>query len=661
MNRFTLGFLMVVASVASVMAQTTIYSQNFSTTTLPAGWQNVDNTGVSTTALKWQRKTSFSGFSSTSAGNGFMVFISDAASNDNKPENADLISGPINCATNSFVALQFEQFFYTYFGSNNTNSTATVFVSNDNTNWTPVYTNNLTTSNKDQKVIDISSVAANQATVYLKFNYTGDWDGWWAVDDIKVFQPDVLDVAVDVISNNQFVPIGNQAVTGLIKNNGATAINSVSLTYTDNGGSPVSQNFTGLNIAPFQTYPFTFTQPVSMMVAASHNVAVTAYSPNGGSETNTANNSLTKGITSLSGLPKKNALLEEFTTAPCQYCPRGTTTMNTILDNHGDKVIAVALHAGFGTDAMTIADHSTLANAFTGGAPSGMIDRVLFEGEEEVAVSTNVWESYSVEQAGTVTPVSIIADNTYNSGTRELTVNAAARFYGPVSDNFRINCFIVEDSVTGTGSGYNQVNAYNGTSTSEWYQKGNPIIGFQHRHVARQLLGGAWGSAGVINNPTVTGEAYAKQYTYTLPAGWDETQIKLVVVVQHYANDANDRQILNAMEMHLNDADSTTVTAVIPNTGIAETAPSHVSAISLYPNPATDAVNLTYSLSNAAVVSFEIHNIIGQNVQNIKPSELNQGDYRTTINTSEFRNGVYFVAVKEDGKVINTLKFVINK
>jgi hypothetical protein len=656
MKKITLSLSIMLLAVAGLFAQTTIYTQNFSSTTLPAGWQNIDNTGVNTTALKWQRKTSFNGFSSTSASNGFMVFVSDASTNDNKPENADLITSAINCSSSSFVALEFEQFFYTYY-SNNTNSSATIFASNDGTNWVQVYSNSATTSNPDKKLIDISSVAAYQATVYLKFNFTGDWDGWWAIDDIKLFQPLPLDISVESVTVNQFVGIGSQTITGVVQNNGSSTINSFDLSYTDNGGPAVSQSFQGLNIQPFQTYNFSFNQPLSMPTAALHNVVVTASAPNNGNETNIANNSAVKAITSLSGLPAKNALIEEFTTAACQYCPRGTTEMNKILATHSN-VIGVALHAGFGTDAMTIPDHSTIASAYTSGAPSAAIDRVLFAGEEEVGVGTNVWETYAVQQAAKVTPVSIVADNVYNPNTRELTVNASARFYGPINDNFRINCYIVEDSVTGTGTGYNQVNAYNGTPTSEWYQKGNPIVGFAHRHVCRQLLGGAWGTPAVIANPTTEGNLYTKQYTYTLPQTWNDSRISLVVLVQHYSNTATDRQILNALELHLNTADSTVVAAV--NTGVKETA-ANVGGVSLYPNPATDAINLTYSVKNTAVVSFEVFNIIGQNIQTVKPSELAQGDYRTTINTADFKNGVYFVSVKEGNKVVNTLKFVINK
>lgn len=656
MKKFTLSLALIALGVTGLIAQTTIYSQNFSSTTLPAGWQNVDNTGVNTTALKWQRKTSYNGFSSTSASNGFMVFISDAQSDDGKPENADLVTTAINCSANSFVALEFEQFFYTYY-ANNTNSSATILVSNDGTNWSQVYTNSSTTSNDDKQVVDISTVAAYQQTVYIKFNFTGSWDGWWAVDDIKVFEPAPLDISVESITIDQFVTLGSKTISGVVKNTGANTINSFDLSYSDNGGAAVSQSFSGLSIQPFQTYNFSFNQPLSMPVAALHNIVVTATAPNNGNETNTANNSTSKAVTSLSGLPAKNALIEEFTTAPCQYCPRGTTEMNKILSTHSN-VIGVALHAGFGTDAMTIPDHSTIANAFTSGAPSAAIDRVLFDGEEEVGVSTNVWETYSVQQAAKVTPVSIIADNVYNPNTRELTVNASARFYGPINDDFRINCYIVEDSVTGTGNGYNQVNAYNNTSTSEWYQKGNPIVGFAHRHVCRQLLGGPWGSAGVIPKPTVEGALYTKQYTYTLPATWDEEQVKIVVLVQHYSNVATDRQILNALEVHLNDADSTSVSS--GNTAVNEVS-SNVASVSLFPNPATDAVNLTYSLKDASEVNFEVFNLLGQGIQASKPSLLAQGDYRTTINTSDFKNGVYFVSVKEGSKVVATLKFVVSR
>jgi hypothetical protein len=60
----------------------------------------------------------------------------------------------------------------------------------------PVYTVNiLLRDNPEVVTVNISSFAANQATVYLKFNYIGDYDYWWAIDDIKLFEPPAYDVS----------------------------------------------------------------------------------------------------------------------------------------------------------------------------------------------------------------------------------------------------------------------------------------------------------------------------------------------------------------------------------------------------------------------------------------------------------------------------------
>lgn len=662
MKKILLSAFVLVLAAQAAWAQTNIYTQAFNTASLPTGWQNLDAAGVGGTAGKWQRKTSAYGFSSTTSTNGFYIFIGDAQTNDNKPEDGQLITGAINCSAFANVALQFDHFFYTYYGTNNTNSRGSVSVSTDGTNWTEVYGVNESTANDAQQRIDISSFAAYEPTVYVRFRYTGNWDGFWAVDDVKLFIPPVLDIAVNTINTNKYVGLADHQITGTVSNEGATAITDFDLTYQDGAGTPVTQSFSGVNIQPFQTYDFAFTQRVAMPTAAVHNISVTASSPNFGTDFAMANNTATKEITALSGIPKKVAVIEEFTTAQCQYCPRGTTIMNGILADHHEEVIGVALHAGFGTDAMTTNDHSTLANAYTSGAPSAMIDRVLFKGEEEVGVSTNVWETYALQQAEEVTPVGIQATTSYDPNTRVLEVDANATFYGPIADNFRINAYIIEDSVTGTGSGYNQVNAYNGDNTSEWYGMGASIAGFNHRHVARYMLGGAYGTTGVITNPTTDGGSYTKDYSYTLPGTWDESQIKVVVLVQHYATNTEDRQILNAIELDLNTTKATAVTPSVyePYVGINEVN-SAVKNVSVYPNPTTDVLNIAYNISANATISFEVQNMLGETVTAVTPALQNTGAYRTQLNTADFANGIYFVAVKENGKTVNTQKFVVSK
>ena len=81
----------------------------------------------------------------------------------------------------------------------------------------------------------------------------------------------------------------------------------------------------------------------------------------------------------------------------------------------------------------------------------------------------------------------------------------------------------------------------------------------------------------------------------------------------------------------------------------------------LYPNPAKDVVTLAYSLDNNAKLSFEVYNMLGQMVSSDGQSNFDKGSYTTMINIANFANGIYFVTVKDDAKVVETLKFVIAK
>lgn len=659
---FTITLL--IAATVSLQAQTAFYTTTFSGGI--GSWTTSRNSGNPNEIWKWKTGTFssyYSGtvtFKSTTAGNGFMLFMSDSTINRNNgtPEDADLISPAINCSTQDYVFLQFDHYY-----RHGSGSTASIFVSSDNVNWYQVYALATSSTNGKQTVIDISSYAAHQSTVYVKFNYQGDWDYFWAVDDVKLIAAPELDVSVDTVTMPKYVGISTQQVTGILTNRGATTINSFDLTYTDNGGTPVSQSFTGLSIAPLASYPFTFTQPIVMNSAIQHNIVVTASSPNNGTDAATANNTWTQGVITLSAVPVRNVLLEEFTTAACQYCPDAGSRLIDIIGRNTNMFLA-SLHAGFGTDAMTIPDHSTVATQYTTSAPAVMVDRVYYDSELGADIGFyndpyDRWEPYANARKLVTTPVGIIADNTYDSATRVLTVNASAKFYSAITDEFRINCYIIEDSVSGTGSGYNQQNAYNNDQSSPWYQKGSPIVNYQHRHVVRQMMGGAWGSSGSVPTTTVEGTVYTKQFTYTLPVSWDVSQITLIPLVQHYsAGNKFDRQIMNALELHLNTADST---GAVITSAILETKGSSVRAMDIFPNPTSDILNIDYSVTSSAKISFDVFNIIGQSVHSIAPENLSSGEYRNQINTANFNNGVYFVALKEGNKVVKTLKFIVSK
>ena len=65
------------------------------------------------------------------------------------------------------------------------------------------------------------------------------------------------------------------------------------------------------------------------------------------------------------------------------------------------------------------------------------------------------------------------------------------------------------------------------------------------------MLGGPWGTAGVIPLIVYDGNSYTYQYNYTIPALWKEDDIKIVAIVQRYNADPTQREILNADIMNM--------------------------------------------------------------------------------------------------------------
>ena len=662
---FTTGLFFCMLFAAT--AQTTFYTANFSGGV--GSWTLTDNSGNG--AGNWQyvhnpiASPSIGSltFKSASYANGFMLFMSDAATDDGKAEDADLKSAAINCSAYSYIHMDFDEWFV-----QKNNSSGTLYVSTDNVNWSQAYTVTTTEGTTQHTQVDLTPFAANQATVYLKFNFQGNDDFFWAIDDIKLTSVPMLDVAVDTVTLNDYIPAGNTTITGRLRNAGGVAINAVDMSYSIDGGNATSQSFSGLNIPPFATYDFAFPTPAPLDSFVKYNVIVNAFAPNGGSDGVMANNTNNKDVYAMSAMPNKNVLLEEFTTAQCQYCPMGTTVVDHIASTY-NAVIPIALHAGFGTDAMTTSDHSTINTALgNGSAPALMVDRVYWNDAQDVALglvssadfSYTLWEDKTVQRLPVRSPLSIRASSVYNSTSRQLDVTATAIFYTGLSNlAYRINCYIVEDSVTGTGGGYNQINYYANHSPgafNPWYGKGSPIVGFKHRHVGRYLFGGAWGTTGVIPATVKSGDEFTTQYTYTVPAGWNSNRIKLVAFVQDYHSTIKGRNVINSLQFDLNTEDSIPVQAIV--SGIPQINNSEMASFSLFPNPTAAMLNIDYSISSASSISFEVYNMIGELMHTVQPQTLGVGDYRTQINTGGYSSGVYFISVKDDSRAIKTLKFV---
>ena len=82
-----------------------------------------------------------------------------------------------------------------------------------------------------------------------------------------------------------------------------------------------------------------------------------------------------------------------------------------------------------------------------------------------------------------------------------------------------------------------------------------------------------------------------------------------------------------------------------------------MTTVRVYPNPATEVLNIEVNASRSSEMSINVYNLMGQNVmsQNVN---ITTGINTPSINTAELTSGIYFVTVKANG-FENTMKFIV--
>ncbi|MBI5324264.1 MAG: Omp28-related outer membrane protein [Ignavibacteriae bacterium] len=241
--------------------------------------------------------------------------------------------------------------------------------------------------------------------------------------------------------------------------------------------------------------------------------------------------------------PVKRVLLEQHTGAWCGWCVDGSYVMDQLLEQYPNQIIGCKLHNG---DAMVIPETDIIEGALSIASwPSGTIDRKIFGGVYKQ--NRGDWKTLCETSIAELPKVDIEMVYSINESTRELTATIRATMLETMSDELRFNVFVLEDSCSGTGTGWNQANYLShlaGFENNPYYNLPNPIVGYQHMKVVRVMLGGAWGIKGEFATPALEGKTYTHNFTYTLDAGWKIKDIHAIGLIQ--VNATNNKEVLNA-------------------------------------------------------------------------------------------------------------------
>ncbi len=165
-----------------------LWSQNFSNTTGVSfaqtaassnGWKIISALEPNITAQNF-------GTTLNSLSGGPFAFINSDSFPNGSQNSSLILKVGVSLAGVSGVQLSFRHYFRRF------QEQHIVEVSNDSTAWVIVYNSsqtipvNTTIPNATLEEINISTVAANQANVWVRFRYVGAWDWFWAVDDVEI-------------------------------------------------------------------------------------------------------------------------------------------------------------------------------------------------------------------------------------------------------------------------------------------------------------------------------------------------------------------------------------------------------------------------------------------------------------------------------------------
>jgi hypothetical protein len=211
--------------LSSVIAVDTIWEEQFSGG-FPQGWStHTTNTQGGLASCEWtwtldgtwgywngnSGASPSNSLTSTTGYNGFLISDTDSANHyaNGQPSGttyeyieSSFTTSAIDLSLHPAVSLEFEHLFrYNNLG-NISFTPPTVYVSSDSINWIPFVvngglSNNTQSSNPKYEIINITSVAGGQSTVYLRFGWVSRCY-YWMIDDIRLIKtPDNLLVCQD--------------------------------------------------------------------------------------------------------------------------------------------------------------------------------------------------------------------------------------------------------------------------------------------------------------------------------------------------------------------------------------------------------------------------------------------------------------------------------
>jgi len=580
----------------------TLWTQNFAA---PAtGVTFVRGSGASTGTTPWEilstqpANLSSQGFPAIASTSGapFALINSDLFTSGSQDDYLVVKAG-VSLSAATGVVLSWQQYFRRF------QETHKVEVSNDSTNWTTVFNSattipvNTTIANPTNVSVNISSVAAGQTNLWIRFHYVGAWDWFWAVDDIALVEPPANDLVLedysvefkDLLGFYGQIPTSQAAdslrTTGALYNFGVNSQSTTRFNTKVNAGANVVFNNSTANF--------------TLLTNARDTVNSSALFP-------------------VEGLAKGN------------YSIVLTAEMDSADANPLDNSVSLPFAI---TDSIYSSMSTTVTRATTLGTAS-------FTGNADGFIAASLME---LTAADTITAIRIHLGSTTVAGG---IITAAVRDTNGLANGEYANAFSFTSLI--------ESQAYTVTAA-------DVTRGYVDIEIPRLLFGtpqdlilqpGAYYvSAELISNGGASHIRIIDDLTYERFAPFYQSIIYLPAPPNAAA-----RWYTNGISMGISgvfgDARRLGLNVNDLNKNVAVKV--------VYPNPAKDEVNVSYQLNKAAEVTITIRDIAGRMVMQSNEGFQFEGAQKATMALNGLNSGMYFVELNAGGAIAQQ-KLIISK
>ncbi len=442
--------------------------------------------------------------------------------------------------------------------------------------------------------------------------------------DLASTASDSFDLAMSNLNIPNLLPIGqNSNIEGVITNNGTETITSYDLNYRVDNGTVITQSVTGANITSYQTYNFTHSTPYTA-TSGIHTIQVWVSNPNGHIDETSSNDSLSAQITGYdpAAAVQRMPLYETFTSSTCGPCVAGNTNMDGLFNANPNKWVCVKYQMSWpgNGDPYYTAEGGTRRNFYgINSVPRQEIDGG-YDGNSSSVTQTDFNTAYAK-------PAFMEISSDLILGGHMVTVNYTITPKIDFPANAKLYIAIIESkTLQNTGS--------NGETEFHWVMK-------------KMLPNGSGNTIGPLTAGTAVTNSvvYSFNGNYRLPNNaHDPINHSIEHSVENFNNLLAVVWVQNPITKEIYQSAFSTFTV-----GMNEQTRNTIIK-NIYPNPATNQVNIDLDIPNNENVNISILNNIGQEV---KTNNLGTASGLQNLNfdVSDLSRGIYFIKVTIGNKL----------